>query len=144
MKKILLILALACMASAASVANAGPRNGNTGINTVDVMNDSMYIVNVSYDPFGATAFTICFPETPVAWFSLRNYVTGESHVLSLGYAGAVTVPVAGYLGIWELVPHFTDGGTCNVYFFVDNYPSNGGGADDGEVDRLDHEAPTLP
>ena len=132
------------MASAASVANAGPRSGNPVINTLDVMNDSMYIVNVSCDPFGPAAFTIRFPETPVAWFSLRNYDTGESHVLSLGYAGAVTVPVAGYLGTWELVPHFTDGGTCNVLFFVDNYPSGGSGSGSGNLDPYDHEFPLMP
>ena len=92
MKKILLILALACMASAVSVANAGPRN--PVINTVNVMNDSMYPVNVTFDPFGASAFTFRFPETPVAWFTLRNCNTGEYHFVSPGYALNVTVPVS--------------------------------------------------
>lgn len=142
MKKILLILALACMASAVSVANAGPRN--PVINTVDVMNDSMYPVNVTFDPFGASAFTFRFPETPVAWFTLRNCNTGEYHFVSPGYALNVTVPVSGYLGTWELVPHFTDGGTCNVLFFVDNYPSSGGGSGSGNIDPYDHELPLMP
>ena len=145
MKKILLILALACMASAASVANAGPRNGKPGINTVCVMNDSMYGVNVSYDPFGAAAFTIYFTYQPVVQVSLSNCNTGEYHMVAPGYeTGVVVIPVAGYLGTWELVARFANGGTCNVLFFVDNFPPSGNGGGSGHVNPDDQGPELMP
>lgn len=143
MKKILFVLSL--MASMASLAYAGPRNGNPGVNTVCVMNTGMFGVNVSYATSGPLAFTLRFIDAPVTRVSLRNCDTGESHVVSPGYAATtVTIPVAGYLGMWEIAATTANGGVCSALFFVDNYPGGGNGGGTGNGDPDDQRPQLMP
>ena len=145
MKKILLLLAFAIMASVSSVANAGPRNGNPGVNTVCVMNTGMFGVNVSYATSGPLAFTLRFIDAPVTRVSLRNCDTGESHVVSPGYAATtVTIPVAGYLGMWEIAATTANGGVCSALFFVDNYPAPGNGGGSSGADLNNQSQQRMP
>ena len=143
MKKILFVLAL--MASMASMAYAGPRNGNPKVNTVCVLNEGMYGVNVSYATSGPLAVTLRFIDAPVVRVSLRNCDTGEYHMVSPGFAAStVTVPVAGYLGTWELAATCADGGSCNALFFIDNYPGGGNGGGTGNGDPDDQRPQLMP
>ena len=143
MKKILFVLSL--MASMASLAYAGPRNGNPGVNTVCVMNTGMFGVNVSYATSGPLAFTLRFIDAPVTRVSLRNCDTGESHVVSPGYAATtVTIPVAGYLGMWEIAATTANGGVCSALFFVDNYPAPGNGGGSSGADLNNQSQQRMP
>lgn len=132
MKKLLLILAAAVMASASFVANAG----NPGANSVFVLNSGMSCVNVSIDRVGPLAFTVRFVDEPATWVSIRNLTTGEYHEVSSPGSpmGTVKIPVATYFGMWEICATYAGGGSFYAQFFVDNYPGGTGGSGNEHVD----------
>lgn len=140
MKKLLLILAAAVMASASFVANAG----KPGANSVFVLDSGMSSVSVSIDRVGPLAFTVSFLDEPVIRVFLHNLTTGEWEESYLGYpANTVVIPVASYLGLWEIQATFAGGGSFNAVFFVDNYPggTGGGGSANSNPNVIDITTP---
>lgn len=115
MKKILLILALAVMASAPSMANARTLNGNPRGNDVVITDPNVRMTYTS------STITIRLYAGLASWISIENWNTGEIHSLTLCPSrGGITVPVSKIAGTWEVKGYYDNGEPFYGRFFIDN------------------------
>jgi len=119
MKKILLLLAFAIMASVSSVANArtlcGIPRGNDYVNTDP---------NVRMSHTNST-ITITLLAGQASWISIENWNTGEKHELTLCPSKSIiTVPIVNIVGTWEVKGGYTNGEPFYGRFFINSSNPN--------------------
>lgn len=118
MKKILLILALAVMASAPFVANARTLNGNPRGNDVVITDPN---VRMSYSNSSFPTITIHLYAGLASSISIENWNTGEKHSFTFcPSSNGVTVIVSDLVGTWEVKGYYDNGEPFYGRFFINS------------------------
>ena len=115
MKKTLLILALAIMASAASVANARTLSGIPRGSDLVITDPNVRMSHTN------STVTINLYAGYASWISIENWNTGEKHSLTFCPAqNSVTVCIRDIVGTWEVKGTYDKGEPFYGRFFINN------------------------